>query len=847
MATCAIVLALAPASFLKAQAAGAPKRDANVTVRALADREGLVPGEEVTLAVELKPDKDWHVYWISPGGLSGLPTTVEWELPAGFESGRTRYPAPSIKYDPLLKENSYVLTGTPTLLTTVRVPAGAAVGQKVAFKAQVSYLACKKECIPGEAVVTLTLPVVSAGSPPKPANEREFKSARAALPEPIAKAEHVKISHRIDGPRAKPGDAFSVALIADLAAGHHMQARDPAQKELIPTVFYLEPADGLEFGEVAYPKAHERVDKFLGRLREYSGKVELKVPVTVNEDAAAFAPMIRGVLQYQVCNDAGTCFPPQWIEVEIPLGTDSVQVPSASRRSAVAGEGSSATNPLPDGRASESAGAGETPELPDGNAAPGESNQSDGWLNDLQGWFIGKGYYGVLMLALIGGFILNLMPCVLPVISLKILSFVRQAEEHRSRVLLLGIAYCAGIMTFFGLIAVLFAQSGKGWGEHFQEPVVILVLAGLVTAFALSLFGVFSVFPPRVVNKLGEKAEAREGVPSAFFTGVLATVLGTACTAPFLSAAVGAASKYSPQQGAVIFLTVGAGMALPFLVLAVNPAWLRFVPKPGPWMGTFEAVMGFLLLGTVVWLLNPIRGQLGDWGLLLAIIYLLGVGVAVWVRGKVQWGDPPARRFALSALSLTLLALSWLVPFRFVTSMEKLSADQHRQAQLIAFAERVHLTGGAASGGAVQWNAKAWAERDGDIPWVPYDEALVRRFVEAGYTVFVDFTADWCVNCKANLRSSIDVESTRRLMRELGVVPFEADYTSRDPEMKKVFQRHGRASVPMYLVFSPHRPDNPQILPELLTPGIVAEALQNAGASKAGGVGDSEMASARPD
>jgi thiol:disulfide interchange protein len=211
-------------------------------------------------------------------------------------------------------------------------------------------------------------------------------------------------------------------------------------------------------------------------------------------------------------------------------------------------------------------------------------------------------------------------------------------------------------------------------------------LAAVVTAFSLSLFGVFAVFTPKVINKLGAKAEG-EGVSSAFFTGVLATVLGTACTAPFLSAAVGAASRFSPGQGAVIFLAVGVGMALPFLILAANPTWLRFIPKPGPWMGTFEAMMGFLLLGTVVWLLNPLRGQLGDFGLLLALVFLLAVALAVWVKGGIAFADPMGRKAMLNSLAIFILLVGWMLPFRWMATIDELIAARIQQNELIALGE----------------------------------------------------------------------------------------------------------------------------------------------------------------
>ncbi len=797
------------------------KTAAHVKVQAYADRSAVVPGGPLTLAVSLEPEKDWHVYWRSPGGLTGLPTQVAWKGPSGFGFGRAQFPVPRLKHDETLKEDSYVLDGRSIVLVPVTVPASIPAGGTATFEATVSWLACKKECIPGEVVASVNLPIALSGAKADPANEAIFREARADLPEPVRKAEHVKIAASVDAREVKRGDKFGATLAVEIEPKSHMQSRTPLEEGLIPAVLFLESTPGLEIGEVAYPKAQVRQDKMLGKLSEYGGRVEFKIPVVAEEDAPGSARAVRGVLQYQICTDAGTCYPPQWIEIEIPVpmagGVDSD--PPVSRATADPAQGQDEQN--------KSGSAAVT-----GDAAAPAARSDDSWLAQVQTWFIEKGFWGVLVLAAMGGLVLNLMPCVLPVISLKVLSFVRQAGESRGRIFVLGAAYCVGIMTFFGLLAALFASTGQGWGEHFQEPVVVLVLAGVVTAFALSLFGVFSVFTPHVVNKLGQAAEAREGPGSAFFTGVLATVLGTACTAPFLSAAVGIASKLPPHQGPWVFVAVGAGMALPFFILAVNPAWLRFVPRPGPWMGTFEALMGFLLLGTVIWLLNPIRGQLGDWGLLLTLIFLLGVAMAAWVKGRVQWEHPTGRKAALSAAALVLLALAWLVPFQWLSTLSELEAARLREARLMAQAEQARLTGGNVAG-EVSWNLAAWEEAPDEIPWVPYDEALVRRFVETGYTVFVDFTADWCASCKTNLKTAIDVDEVKAVMRELSVVPFEADYTSRDPELKRVLAGYGRAGVPLYLVFAPREPDSPQILSEFLVPGTVIDALRKAGASKA--------------
>lgn len=801
-----------------------------VSATAAASQEAVVAGESFDVAVVLKMDKGWYVYWANPGG-SGLPTKTTWTVPAGYSAGRTLYPVPQVKFDKLLKETSFIHEGEAAFVTRIEVPSSAAAERTATFQVDVSWLVCMKNCIPGSTTLSLSLPVVAKGTLPKVANKELFEAARDALPTPGEKAEHIKLSGKTDKTSVKPGDKFTAMLAVEIAAKHHMQSHKPMQDYLVPAVLFVEAEDGLEIGEVSYPKAHLRDDKVLGeKLSEYSGRIAFDIPVAVDADADATARSIRGVLQYQICTDTGTCYPPQAVsfEVSAPMG-GGAKAASGSSDAEVIDTDVDIERPA---AAAAEPGAESGFEESDTSVGSGKAAvAAPGTLERIQSWFEARGYSGILMMAFLGGIVLNLMPCVLPVISLKILSFVKQADEDRGRILLLGTAYCLGIIVFFTLIAVLFWQTDKqfGWGQQFQRPRVILGLAAVVTAFAMSLFGVLALFAPRVVTQLGEKAEG-EGIGSAFFTGVLATVLGTACTAPLLSAAVGAASKYSPFEGAMIFEAVGVGMAMPFLILAANPGWLKYVPRPGAWMETFEAIMGFLLLGTVVWLLYPLLGQIGAYGMLLTMIFLLMVALTAWVKGKIQFGDPLGRKVSLGLLSAAILAIGWVVPFRWISTIDDLVAGQIERTELLAIGEKYKDHDcGAAKPDVFPWNG---VTADSEFPWIHYDRSDVHDLVDRGYTVFVDYTANWCVNCKVNLKSSIDVESVRARMAKNNVIPFEADYTLPVPAIKEDLKRFGRAGVPMYLVYSPNDRERPQVLPEILTPQIVLDALEAAGPSK---------------
>jgi len=834
----ALLLGLAlmaiPGRVLAGPESASVKKD-HVVAQAFADRQALNPGESAQLAVMLKMDPAWHVYWRYAGD-TGSPTGIEWSGPDGFKFGRVQFPAPVVHVDKTVGD-SFVHEGTSYFLVDVIVPENAPVGKTVDLTAKADWLVCKESCIFGDATLTLKMPIAAKGTAPKAAHEDVFKKARAALPlRATDKTPYVKISGAMEKSPVKPGGKVYANLSVAINAGHHLQSNRPKGDGLIATRVFVEPVDGFELEEIEYPRGVDR--KVAGEtLNEYGGTIAIRIPFTVAPDADSSPRFVRGILRYQACNEKGTCFPPENAAFVIPVQMEGGAAP---------GNPDEAFTPKP-----QRAGAG--PEaLPASDASSAEMAAATPEPATFQAraekWFAGFGNFGIVVMAFIGGVLLNLMPCVLPVISLKVLSFVRQAHEDRWRIFELGMSYAAGILTFFAFLTFMFLVFKQGWGELFQSPTIVIILAGVVFALSLSLFGVFTIFTPRVVSELATKAEG-ETLGSAFGTGVLATLLGTACSGPGLGAALGAASKMTPVWGGSVFMAVGLGMAMPFILLAAQPAWVRFVPKPGRWMETFEEVMGFLLLCTVVWLINPLRDQIGSWGVMMASLFFIGVAVACVIKGRIGWGDSTPRKLRLYVTATSVLVLSWLVAFGgifapFMPSIGSMIEKHAEERQLRADGEQFRqiqkkLEQLAASGkidaeglSGLLTDASYDLSWDKGIPWQHFDRERVRRAVEKGYTVFVDYTASWCASCKTNKNTSIDIEDTRRVMKELGVVPFEADYSLKDPLIKKDLDKYERPGVPMYLIYKPHNPDTPEVLPEVLTPSIMIEGLKRAGASK---------------
>jgi thiol:disulfide interchange protein/DsbC/DsbD-like thiol-disulfide interchange protein len=408
-----------------------------------------------------------------------------------------------------------------------------------------------------------------------------------------------------------------------------------------------------------------------------------------------------------------------------------------------------------------------------------------------------------LTFGFLGGFILNLMPCVLPVISLKIFGFIRQAGDHPERILRHGLAFIAGIFAWFlGLGLVIFGLKSAGsevtWAFQFQNPWFNLIIGCIVFVFALNLFGVFEiVLPGRASTALAE-ASAQEGYAGSFFQGIFATLLATPCTAPFLGTALGFAFSQSPLVILAMFASVALGMSAPYFLLSAQPGWMKLLPKPGGWMERVKQFMGFPLLATLVWLLYILGNQRGHDAVIWAAAFLLCLAIACWIYGA--FCGP------LSSVKTRVLSLAAIVLIVF------------GGARFFLTERFAHST------------TPGTTNRSGDgISWRPFSQKALDDLLMAGEPVFVDFTADWCISCKFNERTAIDVPAVREAFAKNGIVAMKADWTNANPEITDALKKFGRVGVPFYVLYPRGGSDQPIILPEILTQGIVLEALSKAG------------------
>lgn len=400
----------------------------------------------------------------------------------------------------------------------------------------------------------------------------------------------------------------------------------------------------------------------------------------------------------------------------------------------------------------------------------------------------------ILLSAFIGGMILNLMPCVFPVLSLKIMGFVQQAGEDRAKIRSHGFVFAAGVLVSFwalaGLLLILRAGGAQlGWGFQLQSPAFVAAMALLIFALGLSMAGVFEIGTS--LTRLGDTGSRPEGYGGSFFSGVLATAVATPCTAPFMGGALGYAISQPAWKSMLVFTILGVGMATPYMVLSLNPGLLRRLPRPGAWMETFKQVLSFPLFATVIWLVWVFGLQTGIDGATGLLAAMLLLGIAGWIVGRWNAYNINARTRlttrAIAALAIVAgLAFAW-------------NASSYRATSTIGLNSDTAL-------------------------WQTWSPAKVDSLLAEGKTVFVDFTAAWCLTCQVNKRTVLHRDAIQQAFRDKGVTLLVADWTNNDPVIATQLEALNRSGVPVYALYKSGA-KNPVLLPELLTEGIVMEAL----------------------
>ena len=403
-----------------------------------------------------------------------------------------------------------------------------------------------------------------------------------------------------------------------------------------------------------------------------------------------------------------------------------------------------------------------------------------------------------LLFALLGGLILNLMPCVFPVLAMKAAAFARLAGHDRAEMRRDGLAYTAGVLVSFAamaaiVIAIRQAAGDVSWGFQFQSPVFSLLIAYLFFVVGLNLSGAFEI--GNRLAGVGQGLVSRGGTAGAFFTGVLAVIVATPCTAPFMAAALGFALSQPAPATVAVLLAMGLGLALPYLALSMTPALQRLMPRPGPWMDRLRQFLAFPMYASTVWMIWVLTQQTGADGVLYALGGMVLIAFAIWL---LRAGSPAP-------------AGTWIR--RGVAAV----------SVLLALAVTIKLQDGPATAASASGGQNAGVSFDG---WERFSRARMDEAVAAGKPVFVDFTAAWCITCLVNERVALETPAAKKAFEQAGVVKLKGDWTNRDTEITAVLKELGRAGVPLYLFWAPGAA-KPKILPQVLTESLVLSELSS--------------------
>ena len=411
-----------------------------------------------------------------------------------------------------------------------------------------------------------------------------------------------------------------------------------------------------------------------------------------------------------------------------------------------------------------------------------------------------------LIFALLGGLVLNLMPCVFPILSMKALSLVRMSDKEQHQAVFSGIAYTLGVMVSFGLIAgclILLQQAGEniGWGFQLQNPVVVLLLSYLLFIVGLNLSGMFE-FSGRIAN-IGQGLTHKKGYAGSFFTGALATIVATPCTAPFMGIALGYALLQPPVIALLIFLTLGFGLALPYLLLCILPPLRKALPRPGAWMETFRQFLAFPMFASAAWLLWVYGQQVdGYYAGLMALLGAVFIAMGIWMYKRAP-AHQPARSFIHVIAAIFIIVAISIASI----SMAKMPMEITEMEDGIEDAALKHDT-------------------------IPFSPKTFETLLAGKDPIFVEMTASWCITCKVNEKIALTTEDTQKLFKEKKVSYIQGDWTNQNPEITNFLKSHGRNGVPLYVFYGSRDPTTntrpePVILPQLLTNGLVADIVNN--------------------
>lgn len=633
-----------------------------------AERDGFVPGETTWFALRQEVRKGWHVFWVNPGD-AGLPLSLNWSLPEGFQPGDVNHPVPD--YIPVGPLASYAHEGAPVFLAPVDVPVDAEVGETISVTVNASWQTCEEICVPEETSYKFTLPVLATDDAPANEYSALFAAARAARPQTLDNA----------------------AQFRRAGAQYELVVRE-WNGEAPETAFFFPEKEGL-----TTPAAEQSV-----RLE-------------------------RGDLKLAMA--------PGWVEAEngeTIAGILSIESDGDKKAFAMVAEA---------------------------EIAPVAVAASDTTMRSLP---------ALIVLAFLGGLILNAMPCVFPILFVKAASLMQSAQSEPAIMRRHGLLYGAGVVVTFALIgaALIALRAGGeqlGWGFHLQSPLVVGLSAYVLFAVGLNLAGVFTV--GESLTGAGDSLTRGEGDLSVFFTGALAVAVAAPCIGPLLTAPMGAALTQGPAVSMVIFIAMALGLAAPFMAITFAPGLARMLPKPGPWMSVFKQALAFPVFAAAAYFLWVFARQTGDASLGGALGGLVLLAAAAWLF-DLSKGEG-TRALILRGVSALVLAA--------------------------ALAPLLNVKPTVAASGPI--------ERYGALSVEPFDREAIAAYNAESRPVFTIFTAAWCITCQADkLTVFSNAEVANAIAGGNGIV-MVADWTLRDAVITDELAVFGAGGVPFYAYYGP--------------------------------------------
>lgn len=771
--------------------------------------EGTTPAR---LYITADIGKGWHIYSISQPDGGPLATKITLDASDKFRllEDFTPSPEPARKTEPeafgdlpIESHEGRVTWYAPIALADGVDPAALKIGGIVNAQA------CNDTgCLPPEdfkftAELGPGVPIAENAERAQPAG-KEPKSRDASIGTYQAKMSSARIHGHLEPKTVAPGGTAKLVIEAEPLEGYHVYPYAPRDESDVskPTLIALSDTAGFKIGAVKPSQPPEPLpgdDGADDAHKVYTKPVTWTVDIGVPSDTKPGDYTVSGMIGYQTCIGKLSCQPPQGVAFEVALevaeNEESGELPLEFTKSSYEDAATLAAQVNPS-----------SAELNLG----GLTIEGDEELANTPVWL-------ALVFGFLGGLILNLMPCVLPVIGLKVMAFVEQAGQHRSRVLALNVWYSLGMMSLFLVLATLAVFAGFGWGELFSIGSFGVGLGCVVFVMGLSFLGVWEIpIPGFVGSGTAQDLGDQEGGAGAFFKGVITTILATPCTGPFLGSALAWAVLQPAPLTYGVFASVGLGMASPYLLIGAFPDLVKFLPKPGAWMDTFKQAMGFVLLGTVIFIMTFIEA----YQVVPMVALMFGLWGACWWINRTPMTEPLPARLRSWAEAAAFAGIIWIIAFPgldgFVSGRFAFRglSDVMRSRLAMTMPDDVSQ------------------DNDGELPWRPFSQAALDELTRSQQTVMVDFTADWCLVCKTLEATVLNTPDSRQFVKENGIVPLKADWTRRPKEITEMLNFLGSKQVPVLAIFPAGRPNEPIVFRGPYTPSQYYAALKKAGASK---------------